>query len=98
MLNGIGGRTIAEAKERMLLREYRQWVKYRSVRGSLAPSRRLEQSLARVCHLICVAAGIKKDQDAGTTFSIEDFMPHEDSYLTRESEMTLEEYVNSARD
>lgn len=52
--------------------------------------------MARACHLICVAAGIKKDKDADTTFTVEDFMPHEDTYLTREPEMTLDDYVKKA--
>lgn len=93
MLNGVGGNTIAAAKEAMTVREFRQWVKFRNTRGSLFTSRRIEQSLARVCELICAAGNIKKDSDAGTTFRAVDFMPNEDAYLTREPEMTLDDYV-----
>ena len=95
---GIGGKTIAEAKERMTLKEYLDWEKYRAVRGSLSIPRRIEQSVARLCHLVCAAAGIKKDADANTTFSIEDFMPHEDSYLTREAEMTIDDWIKTVKD
>lgn len=37
MLNGVGGSTIAEAKERLSYAEYRAWVAYLNKRGSLHP-------------------------------------------------------------
>lgn len=93
MLNGIGGRTIAEAKENMLLVEYEGWVKYRNARGTLSTPRRLEQRLAQVCHLICVAAGLKKDSDLNIPFTTRDFMPNEDGFEEHTREITLEEAI-----
>ncbi|WP_336623914.1 phage tail protein, partial [Klebsiella pneumoniae] len=34
-MNGIGGRTIAEAQVRMSIREFHVWVKYRNKYGQL---------------------------------------------------------------
>ena len=43
VLNGVGGSTIAEAKERLSYAEYRAWVAYlKDKRGSLHPGHRLE--------------------------------------------------------
>lgn len=41
-MNGIGGRTIAEAQERMSLREFQVWVKYRNKYGQLNVMMRTE--------------------------------------------------------
>lgn len=43
MLNGIGGATIAEAKERMPQDELQTWVQYRRKHGSLNLGLRIEQ-------------------------------------------------------
>ncbi|PIF22177.1 MULTISPECIES: phage tail assembly protein T [Pantoea] len=42
MLNGIGGKTIAEAKERLSIIEYKKWTLYRNKYGSLNPGLRTE--------------------------------------------------------
>ena len=43
MLNGIGGATIAEAKERMPQDELQTWVQYRRKHGGLNLGLRIEQ-------------------------------------------------------
>jgi hypothetical protein len=77
----------------MLFSEYQAWVKYRNLRGSLSTPRRLEQTLARVCHLITLAAGFKKDQDTKEPYSVIDFMPHEDGFAESQREITFEELM-----
>lgn len=42
MLNGIGGRTIAEAKECLSAREVQLWSVYRSKNGGLNPMQRAD--------------------------------------------------------
>ncbi|MCO3563270.1 hypothetical protein FA160_03850 [Pseudomonas aeruginosa] len=68
MLNGVGGSTIAEAKERLSYAEYRAWVAYLNKRGSLHPGHRLELALARIAALLGHALGVDADPDA--------FRPH----------------------
>ena len=68
MLNGIGGRTIEEAKERMSFTEAQQWSAYMERRGSLHVGTRLEWGFARIAAAINNALG-------GTARQIE-FMPH----------------------
>ncbi len=68
MLNGVGGSTIAEAKERLSYAEYRAWVAYLNKRGSLHPGHRLELALARIAALLGHALGADADPDA--------FRPH----------------------
>lgn len=45
MLNGIGGRTIEEAQQKMTYREVVMWEKYRDSRGSLNLGLRIERSV-----------------------------------------------------
>jgi len=42
VLNGIGGRTIAEAKERMSHVEFLDWIAYRNKHGSLNLAKHVE--------------------------------------------------------
>lgn len=55
MLNGIGGATIAEAKERMAQDELQTWVQYRRKHGGLNLGLRIEQgaALAAFCANQC---------------------------------------------
>ncbi|WP_225318916.1 hypothetical protein [Cellvibrio sp. KY-GH-1] len=69
MLCGIGGRTIAEAKENMDVDEFAQWVAYRALRGSLNPGRRMEQSAAVVA--------LQINNGNGGKARLVDFLPHE---------------------
>lgn len=74
--------------------EFLAWVRYRNARGTLSTPRRIEQALARVCLLICTAAGIQKDPDSKLPFSIEDFMPNEDGFDPNRGQMSLEEMIS----
>lgn len=69
MLNGVGGRTIEEAKERMSHVEAMQWSAYLQRRGSLHIGRRLEWGFALLAQRIDNALGGHATQA--------DFMPHE---------------------
>lgn len=45
-MNGVGGRTIAEARERLSFAEFKTWVAFRRKRGSLHPGMRMEHGFA----------------------------------------------------
>ncbi|WP_422630883.1 phage tail assembly protein T [Pseudomonas rhizophila] len=64
------GCTIAEAQERLSLREFNRWAKYRKERGSLNVGLRVERSLAVLSSMY--ANRITKEGG----FKPEDFMPH----------------------
>lgn len=68
MLNGIGGRTIEEAKERLTYEEFLMWCAYIKKHGSLHVGRRLEYGFGMVAMLINRACGGNKE--------MADFMPH----------------------
>lgn len=53
-------------------------------------------ALARVCHLITAAAGLKKDSEANTTFVMADFMPHEDGYAELNEEISIDDLFKRA--
>ncbi|MFJ4493901.1 hypothetical protein [Pseudomonas atacamensis] len=69
MLNGVGGRTIAEAKERMTYQEALAWGRYIDRYGSLHTGRRLEASSAMVA--------LQIHRLGGGLAEVLDFMPHE---------------------
>ena len=46
-MNGIGGRTIAEAQENMTYLEFMVWMKFRQKRGSLHLGMRVEIAFAQ---------------------------------------------------
>ena len=50
-MNGIGGRTIAEAQERLSHAEFWTWVQYRARRGSLHLGMRVERGAALLATL-----------------------------------------------
>jgi hypothetical protein len=50
-MHGIGGRTIAEAKERLSYPEFLTWLKYRRKRGSLHIGMRVEYGSALLAML-----------------------------------------------
>lgn len=70
MLNGVGGRTVAEAQERMSYAEAQDWVAYIRRRGSINQGLRLEQGFALLAMVLLRLHG--KDAD------MEDFMPSHD--------------------
>lgn len=70
VLAGVGGRTVAEARERMQYTEFLDWLAYRRMRGSLSMPNRLESGFALIASLISRACG--------GNASPADFMPHMD--------------------
>lgn len=71
-MNGIGGRTIAEAQERISVPEFWQWLKYREKYGGLNPIMRTEWAAALVCSTL---ANINRTKDSAP-FKVTDFAPH----------------------
>lgn len=71
-MNGIGGKTIAEAQEAMSLSEYRLWLKYRQRHGSLNLMQRSEWGAALISSVI---ANVNRDKKH-PPFTITDFAPH----------------------
>lgn len=70
VLAGIGGRTVAEAKERLTYAEFTDWLTYMRMRGSLSIGNRLESGFALIASLISRATGGSAEP--------RDFMPHLD--------------------
>ncbi len=68
MLAGVGGCTIAEAKERMSFEEAVAWSEYMRLRGSLNLGMRLEVGFALIAKIINNALGGKAE--------LSDFTPH----------------------
>lgn len=71
-MNGIGGRTIAEAQERMSLREFQVWVKYRNKYGPLNIMMRTEWGSALVASVL---ANINKAKNS-PPYKVSDFAPN----------------------
>lgn len=80
-MNGVGGRTIAEAKLSMTNAEVSQWAAFRNKRGSLFMGRRIEQSIGALMAQY-------RQHNVGPEMEVNpyDYMPHED-----EPEMSFEE-------
>ncbi|HBR5046015.1 TPA: phage tail protein [Klebsiella pneumoniae] len=85
-MNGIGGRTIAEAQERMSLREFQVWVKYRNKYGQLNVMMRTEWGASLVASVL---ANINKAKST-PPFKVSDFAPH-----INELPLSLEEAMKS---
>ncbi|ESN59470.1 TPA: phage tail protein [Klebsiella pneumoniae] len=85
-MNGIGGRTIAEAQERMSLREFQVWVKYRNKYGQLNVMMRTEWGASLVASVL---ANINKEKNT-PPFKISDFAPH-----INEAPLSLDEAMKS---
>jgi hypothetical protein len=85
-MNGIGGRTIAEAQETMLYAEYIVWLKFRNKRGSLHLGMRFEEQIAK---FHAMWANTKTGKDAALLYK-EDFAPHLDPRI-----ITAEEFAKS---
>ena len=80
---GIGGRTIAEAQQRISYPEFVRWAQYRSKRGSLHTGMRVERAAALLATLFANA----HSKEGG--YKIYDFMPHDE-----EPELTLDDLKN----
>jgi hypothetical protein len=73
VLNGIGGHSIASAKENLTHRETCAWVNYIRKRGSLNLGARIDQAVARWMTLWVNSQGGKAQ--------LSDFMPYADRPL-----------------
>lgn len=85
---GIGGRTVAEARERLSWEELQSWMLYVKENGPLSVGQRLDYGLARIMLMLSGLAGSK------TPKQLKDFLP---AYYTRaeeEEELTLEALEN----
>lgn len=67
MLNGIGGRTIAEAKANLTYNEWLSWMAYVEQNGTLNPGLRMERGFALLSTILNNVHGGKADFD--------DFLP-----------------------
>lgn len=72
MLNGVGGRTIYEAKQNLSAREVQLWYALHQRRGSFNIARRFQQELAFVKQLLHVQVGAKRTD-------IWDYQPNEEA-------------------
>jgi len=86
VLNGIGGRTIAEAQESISAVEFAQWMMYRSKRGSLNVGLRAEAGAAMIASL---TANLNRKKDS-KAFSFYDFAPNHD-----QPQVSLEQAMES---
>jgi len=82
-MNGIGGRTIAEAQETMSINEFIVWQKFRNKRGSLHLGMRVEEQLAK---FQAMWANTKTGKDAALLYK-EDFAPHLDPRIITAEEL-----------
>lgn len=74
-MNGIGGRTIAEAKERISYPEFLTWVAYRRKRGPLNVALRVDRGAALLASLFATAHFKRR---GGGDWSLDDFLPYAD--------------------
>jgi hypothetical protein len=72
VLHGIGGRTIAEAQERISSQEFWRWIHYRNRRGSLNWGMRVEHGFATLAAMYANA----HSKDGG--YTLHDFAPYHD--------------------
>jgi len=70
VLNGVGGRTVEEAKETLSFAEAQAWSAYMRKRGSLNVGMRLEYGFALIARSI--------NNALGGHATMRDFMPHAD--------------------
>lgn len=61
MLNGVGGKTIEEAKENLSQEEFLQWVEYRNIFGTLNPNITLNQRLGALAYITQAVQGGKAE-------------------------------------
>ncbi|HHT0431653.1 TPA: phage tail assembly protein T [Raoultella ornithinolytica] len=85
-MNGIGGRTIAEAQERMSIREFQIWLRYRDKYGQLNNMMRTEWGASLVASVL---ANINKSKKT-PPFKVSDFAPH-----INEAPLSLEDAMKS---
>jgi hypothetical protein len=71
-MNGIGGRTIAEAKQNMSFSEAQHWADYVRRHGGLNIAERVEQAAALICATGAQLMGNKK-------VKVADFIPNREA-------------------
>lgn len=76
MLAGVGGKTVAEAKEAVSYAEFRGWLAYRQKFGPLDERLRMDRGFAVVATLI--------NNGLGGTAQLSDFLPYAESETTPE--------------
>lgn len=74
-MNGIGGRTIAEAQERISTAEYETWLRYRAKRGTLNLGMRVEWGASMLAALYANSHRGKSTP----AYRQHDFAPHMDA-------------------
>ena len=73
MLNGIGGATIAEAKECLSAREVSLWAAYRERHGGLNPMTRADWNAG----LLASIYANSKRKPSAPAFQVTDFLRHQ---------------------
>lgn len=71
MASGVGGRTVAEAKQNMSYAEFVNWCQYRHQYGSLHVGMRVDRAIAR--HIAAYLNSISKS----TKFKPDEFSPYD---------------------
>lgn len=73
MLNGIGGKTIAEAKENLTYEEFLSWCKYREIFGCLNPVVTLDRRVGELAYITqAVYGGKAQYSDFVPSYGIEE--------------------------
>lgn len=88
VMHGIGGRTVAEAQQRMSYTEFCRWLTYRRQRGSLHPGLRAD----RAAGLLALLYANAHRQKGAPALKLWDFLPHEE-----EPPITLERAMEAWR-
>ncbi|MBU0538713.1 MAG: hypothetical protein KKG73_09790 [Gammaproteobacteria bacterium] len=83
---GVGGNTVAEAKQRITYLEFCRWVKYRQLRGSFNLGMRIERNAAMQMAMFANA------NSRSGRYTLFDFSPH-----LEETELTLEQAMEQWR-
>lgn len=81
-MNGVGGRTIAEAKQNISCVEFAQWCQFRAARGTMHTGMRLEEVFGRW------QANYFTFHSKSGQKKMADFMPH---YTEAQRELSIEE-------
>lgn len=68
MLNGVGGKTIREAKKNLTYTEAQDWMEYYKLRGTFNQNRKMEWGFAMVAWMV--------NRAGGGTAELQDFMPY----------------------
>lgn len=100
MLAGVGGRTIAEAKENLTVDEFLAWREYQRRRGTLNVGLRVEAMVAQLLFLATIVHKLKRAD--GGAFALRDFYIHAradelDDSVAEDGGLTLAQAVKALR-